>query len=98
MLNLELPGVSLFKFGCFPDWSFFFCVACRYAVCFAFFYAASKGVVRSKSKFFRKPERPEYYPKGGDFFGNASPNLSQRRQHLPLQHKKAKLRGDRGQK
>lgn len=32
MLNLELPGVSLFKFGCFPDWSFFFLspVATRY--------------------------------------------------------------------
>lgn len=37
MLNLELPGVSLFKFGCFLIGAFFFCVACRYAVCFAFF-------------------------------------------------------------
>ena len=98
MLNLELPGVSLFKFGCFPDWSFFFLRRLSLRGMFRLFYAASKGVVRSKSKFFRKPERPEYYPKGGDFFGSASPNLSQRRQHLPLQHKKAKLRGDRGQK
>ena len=67
MLNLELPGVSLFKFGCFPDWSFFFLRRLSLRGMFRLFYAASKGVVRSKSKFFRKPERPEYYPKGGDF-------------------------------
>ena len=64
MLNLELPGVSLFKFGCFPDWSFFFLRRLSLRGMFRLFYAASKGVVRSKSKFFRKPERPEYYPKG----------------------------------
>jgi hypothetical protein len=34
---------------------------------FRLFYAASKGVVRSKSKFFRKREQLEYDPKGGDF-------------------------------
>lgn len=57
MLNLELPGVSLFKFGCFPDWSFFFLRRLSLRGMFRLFYAASKGVVRSKSKFFRKPER-----------------------------------------
>ena len=56
MLNLELPGVSLFKFGCFPDRSFFFLRRLSLRGMFRLFYAASKGVVRSKSKFFRKPD------------------------------------------
>ena len=54
MLNLELPGVSLFKFGCFPDWSFFFLRRLSLRGMFRLFYAASKGVVRSKSKFSSK--------------------------------------------
>lgn len=37
MLNLELPGVSLFHLAVSLIGAFFFCVACRYAVCFAFF-------------------------------------------------------------
>ena len=36
MLNLELPGVSLLLAVSLIG-AFFFCVACRYAVCFAFF-------------------------------------------------------------
>ena len=90
--------VWAFSFGCFPDWSFFFLRRLSLRGMFRLFYAASKGVVRNRSKFFRKPERLEYYPKGGDFLWNASLNLSQWRQHLPLQHKKAKLRSDRRQK
>lgn len=66
MLNLELPGVSLFIW-LFPDWSFFFLRRLSLRGMFRLFYAASKGVVRNRSKFFRKPERLEYYPKGGDF-------------------------------
>lgn len=66
MLNLELPGVSLLLavslIGAFFSAS---PVATRYV---SPFYAASKGVVRNRSKFFRKPERLEYYLKGGDFF------------------------------
>jgi hypothetical protein len=72
MLNLELPGVSLFKFGCFPDRSFFFLRRLSLRGMFRLFYAASKGVVRSKSKFFRKPERPEYYPKVEIFYERQS--------------------------
>lgn len=56
MLNLELPGVSLFKLGYFPDWSFFFLRRLSLRGMFRLFYAASKDVVRSKSKFFRKPQ------------------------------------------
>ncbi len=36
MLNLELPGVSLLLAVSLIG-AFFFCVACRYAVCFTFF-------------------------------------------------------------
>ncbi len=36
MLNLELPGVSLLSAVSLIG-AFFFCVACHYAVCFAFF-------------------------------------------------------------
>lgn len=75
MLNLELPGVSLFKFGCFPDWSFFFLRRLSLRGMFRLFYAASKGVVRSKSKFFRKPERLEYDLYRWRFFMKRQPEL-----------------------
>jgi hypothetical protein len=42
---------------------------------FRLFYAASKGVVRSKSKFSSKTGKPEYDPKGGDFLENRKPEL-----------------------
>lgn len=67
MLNLELPGVSLLLAVSLIG-VFFFLRRLSLRGMFRLFYAASKGVVRNRSKFFRKPERLEYYLKGGDFF------------------------------
>lgn len=67
MLNLELPGVSLLLAVSLIG-AFFFLRRLSLRGMFRLFYAASKGVVRNRSKFFRKPERLEYYLKGGDFF------------------------------
>lgn len=96
MLNLELPGVSLFKFGCFPDWSFFSAspVATRYV---SPFYAASKGVVRSKSKFSENRNGLNT-TRRVEIFRKRQPELEPATSTFTFAAQKAKLRGDRGQK
>ncbi len=54
MLNLELPGVSLLSAVSLIG-AFFFLRRLSLRGMFRLFYAASKGVVRNRSKFFRKP-------------------------------------------
>ncbi len=66
MLNLEPVGVSLF-FGCFPDGAFFFCVACRFAVCFAFFTLPKKVAGRARARLHLKPDGPNTTQRAGDF-------------------------------
>lgn len=71
MMNLELGGCEPL-FGRFPDWSFFFCVACRYAVCFAFFTLPTKVPDRARASFSRKPKGLNTTQRDGDFYGNAA--------------------------
>lgn len=54
MLNLELPGVSLFKFGCFPDWSFFFLRRLSLRGMFRLFLRCIKRCCKEQEQVFQK--------------------------------------------
>lgn len=84
--NWLFPWLELF-FSASP-------VATRYV---SPFLRCIKRCCKEQEQVFQKTGTAWIRPKGGDFLWNASLNLSQWRQHLPLQLKKAKLRGDRRQ-
>lgn len=71
MMNLELVGVSLYSAVSLIG-AFFFCVACRYAVCFAFFTLPTKVPDRARASFSRKPNGLNTTQRDGDFYGNAA--------------------------
>ena len=75
MLNLELPGVSLLLAVSLLELFFFASpVATRYV---SPFLRCIKRCCKGQEQVFLKTVSLEYYPTGGDFFGNVSLNLSQ---------------------
>ena len=70
MMNLELVGVSLYSAVSLIG-AFFFCVACRYAVCFAFFTLPTKVPDRARASFSRKPSA-WILPEGLEIFTETS--------------------------
>ena len=61
--------------GCFPEWSFFFLRRLSLRGMFRLFYAAYKGAVLNKSKFFTETKGLNTTQRDGDFYGNHRPEL-----------------------
>ena len=73
----------------FPETTFFYSVACRARYVSPFDAAEVGNGGRPQRKAFAQNRRPEYYPQGGDFFGETCLALTSRTYYLSSPAEKA---------